>query len=158
MSNKNKSYLLVQACSARKKEVSRPIPALELYDGYFYRIIKNSELSSNTDPVIDIRIISAEYGLLRPEDVIETYERKMDSQRAVQLQSSVVNSLIQEVANHDFDEVVINLGKVYQQAISGLPEAVSVPVRTIEGSGIGVKGHILKQFLNGDTSALRAVA
>lgn len=158
MSNKMKRYLLVQACSARKKEVSRPIPALDLYDGYFYRIIKNSELSSNSDPVIDIRIVSAEYGLLRPDDVIETYERKMDSQRAVQLQPSVVNSLIQEVANHDYDEVVVNLGKVYQQAISGLPEAVSVPVRTIEGSGIGVKGHILKQFLNGDASALRAVA
>ncbi len=146
------SYLLVQSCSARKQNVEQPVPALELYDGYFYRIIKNSAQYQTGTPDVDIRIISAKHGILRPDELIGYYEQKMDTERAQQLRGSIVPTLQELIQEKNYDRIVINLGKQYQQAIEGLTESIDVPVTQIEGNGIGEKGHILKRFLNGETA------
>lgn len=146
------SYLLVQSCSARKQEVEQPVPALELYDGYFYRIIKNSAHYQEGTPDVDLRIISAKHGLLRPGEPIGYYEQQMNTERAQQLRESIVPALRETVQENEYDRVVINLGKEYQQAIEGFAESIDVAVTQIDGDGIGEKGHILKRFLNGETA------
>jgi len=151
------SYLLVQSCSARKQYFEQPVPALELYDGYFYRIIKNSAQYQTGTPDVDIRIISAKHGILRPDEPIGYYEQQMDTERAQQLRDSIVPALQEVVQEGEYDRVVINLGKQYQKAVEGFAESIDVPVTQIDGDGIGEKGHILKRFLNGDTTVAGGV-
>lgn len=57
--SENHPYLLVLACSARKREVSDAVPAWHLYDGVMYRVVKKLEREGKMPKHIDILILSA---------------------------------------------------------------------------------------------------
>ncbi|WP_336000181.1 DUF6884 domain-containing protein [Halorientalis halophila] len=144
--------LLVQSCSATKEPVDTPVPALDLYDGYFFRIIKKALRADRFQPGLDIIIISAEHGIVEPDDKIEYYDRKMDTNRANELNDELVSDLSKKVKENEYDKVWINLGNDYLPAVDGLEAAVDVPVHYIEGSGIGMKGKRLKHLVSSSRS------
>jgi len=139
--------LLVQSCSKRKVETRRPVPAFERYDGYFYRIIKNAVDGSLSDAPFDLRILSAEHGLLHPAETIEYYDREMDAERAAELRPAVVTELRTLVGESEYDHIVVNTGKAYEAALAGFQEGLEIDVIRIEGRGLGEKGHHLKELL-----------
>lgn len=140
--------LLVQSCSATKCRVEIPVPALELYDGYFFRIIKKALRVGRFQPGLDILIISAKYGVVEPEDEIAYYDQRMDKERAAELNNDIVRYISSKVAKNRYDKVWINLGKDYLPAVDGVEDAVNVPVMYINGNGIGAKGKRLKQLVS----------
>jgi len=144
--------LLVQSCSATKEPVDTPVPALDLYDGYFFRIIKKALRANQFQPGLDIIIISAEHGVIEPEDEIRYYDRRMDTERARELNADIVNTIADKVAEEGHGKVWINLGKDYLPAVDGLETAVDVPVGYIEGCGIGMKGKRLKHLVSSGRS------
>jgi hypothetical protein len=139
--------LLVQSCSARKRAVDEALPALDLYDGYFYRIINKSRREGRFDNSIDIVILSAKHGLLAPNEEIEPYDREMNPDRADQLNETVVEELAATIRADDYDEVWINGAAVYRRALEGIDEVVDVPVHYIEGNGNGEMGSQLKDLI-----------
>ena len=144
--------LLIQSCSATKNEVETPVPALELYDGYFFRIIKKAVHAGRFERGIDILIISAKHGVVEPDDEITNYDQRMDTERASELNSKVVEAIASKVAEHGYDKVWINLGKDYLPAVDGLGRAVDTPVIYIDGEGIGMKGKRLKRLVSSSHS------
>ena len=140
--------LLVQSCSATKEPVDTPVPALDLYDGYFFRIIKKALRADRFQPGLDIIIISAEHGVVEPDDEIRYYDRRMGTERAEELNDDVVTAIARKVDENKYDNVWINLGKDYLPAVDGVEDAVDIPVRYIEGGGIGMKGKRLKQLVS----------
>jgi cytoplasmic iron level regulating protein YaaA (DUF328/UPF0246 family) len=140
--------LLVQSCSATKEPVETPVPALDLYDGYFFRIIKKTLRTNRFQPGIDIIIISAEHGVIEPEDEIGYYDRQMSIERAEALNNDVVTAIARKVDETKYDSIWINLGKDYLPAVDGVEDAVDIPVRYIEGGGIGTKGKLLKHLVS----------
>lgn len=149
------STLLLQSCSASKNEVSQSTPAFDLYSGYFYKILKKSDREGETRSDITIAILSAEYGLLDREEKIDTYDRRMDPSRARELNSDVVKSIVDRVEDAGHDRIVVNMGKTYRDAISGLSDYVDVPIAEIPGDGIGEKGNALYQFIRGDDTVVK---
>jgi len=143
------STLLVQSCSDSKKSVSEPVPAFDLYSGYYYRIIKKARREGEYDDNIDIRILSAEHGLLNPEDEIVTYDKEMDAHRADKLKTAVVPELCRTIDEGGYDNVVLNVGKTYRRALEGLDSKADAEVVEIEG-GLGERGHVLKKFVRGE--------
>lgn len=139
--------LLVQSCSATKERVESPVPALDLYDGYFFKIIKKAMRTNTFRPELDILIISAEHGVIDPEDKISYYDRRMNFDRASELNDEIVSTLSNNITENSHHKVWINLGKDYSPAIDGLEAAVETPVHYIEGSGIGNKGKQLKNLV-----------
>ncbi|WP_164471742.1 DUF6884 domain-containing protein [Halosimplex salinum] len=139
--------LLVQSCSERKVDTPEPIPAFERYDGYFYRIIKNALDSPLNGAPFDIRILSAEYGLLHPDDPIENYDRKMDEQRAAELRPTLTTELRELAENSEYEQIVVNAGKTYWEAIDGFQNGLDAELVLVDGEGLGEKGHFLKEFL-----------
>ncbi len=139
--------LLVQSCSDTKNQVTEPTRALDVYDGYFFRILKKAIREDSFRSDIDICIISAKYGLIDAEDAITTYDRRMTKARAEELRESVTNAIHNRVEEQKYSQVVLNLGKEYLRAVENLSEQSNVDVSTIEGSGIGSKGKKLKQFV-----------
>lgn len=135
--------LLVQSCSKTKAESEDPVPALDLYAGYFYKIIKKAIRENDIDPKLDICILSAKYGLIDPDTKLDPYDQKMDVSRAKEIREDVKNDLIQRIRSEQYGEVLINMGRPYREAIRGLESEVSVPVKTIDGK-LGQRGRQLK--------------
>ncbi|WP_435362356.1 DUF6884 domain-containing protein [Haloarchaeobius sp. DFWS5] len=144
--------LLVQSCSKSKIEPSEPVPAFELYSGYFYKIIKKAKKEGEFNRSVDILILSAEHGILNPSTEIEHYDRKMDASRAEELRPEVVADLTREIESGDYDEVILNMGQQYHNALSGLEENVSVKVESFTGR-LGERGSQLKQYIRTPLSA-----
>lgn len=140
--------LLIQSCSKSKKEVSEPVPALDLYSGYYYKIIKKARREGSYDKGIDLRILSAEYGLLSPEQEIERYDKKMTASRADELRAEVVPELCRIIDENDYDKVIINMGQLYRRAIRGVESGADAEIVRLEG-GLGERGHALKKILRG---------
>lgn len=143
--------LLVQSCSATKNPVTEPTRALDVYDGYFFRILKKAIREDSFRSDIDICILSAKYGLIDAEDAISTYDRRMTPSRAEGLHESVTDKICKRIEEKEYNKIVLNLGKEYLQAVSGLSEIVDIKVSIIEGRGIGSKGKQLKRFVRSDT-------
>jgi hypothetical protein len=147
-----KAFVL-QSCSKRKHRLSEPCPAFELYDGHFFRIIKNA-IGTDAESVevspFDIWILSAEHGLVAAGEPLEYYDRRLDSERADKLAQQVNQKLKQLVADGEYDCAIINAGQDYQALID--PSVFqSVPnTRFIDGRGMGEKGHYLKRALTLD--------
>jgi len=148
--------LLVQSCSQSKNPARSPGPALDVYDGYYYKIIKKSMREKAFDSALDLSILSAKYGLIDADEEIEVYDRRMTDERADELRPAVTDALQSRITANDYDRIVVNAGKTYQQAIDD--DAVDLPIRYISGSGIGVKGSQLKQFIRGESTLVEEVA
>ena len=142
--------LLVQSCSATKNQVTEPTRALDVYDGYFFRIIKKAKRERVFESDIDICILSAEYGLIDAEDEITTYDRRMTPSRAEELCDSVTDSIHKRVGENKYDKIVLNLGKEYLRAVDDLSVRYDIDISTIQGGGIGEKGKQLKRFVRSD--------
>lgn len=138
--------LLVQSCSKSKKQAEEPVPALELYSGYFYKIIKKARREGKIRPDLDIRILSAKYGLLEPDTEITTYDLRMDSKRAAELSDSVPDELAAIVETTKHNQILVNMGKEYQQAIAGFDSHIDANVKYLSGR-LGERGSKLKQII-----------
>lgn len=149
--------LLVQGCSKTKKSVSEPVEAFELYDGYYYKILKKAIRQDEFNADIDICILSAEHGLLDPDDPIVTYDREMNQERAENLREDVISALQTRIQNNGYDTVLLNLGETYRRAVAGFESQTDATVQTFEG-GLGERGHYLKNIIRGDMSPLNSEA
>ncbi|MFA9427063.1 DUF6884 domain-containing protein [Natronorubrum sp. A-ect3] len=147
------SILLVQSCSKSKDRPSEPVEPLELYTGYFFKIIKKAIREGEFDNQIDLCILSAKHGLIDSTDRICYYDRQMDANRAATLQSAVTEELKTRVVSHKYDYVVFNLGSVYKSAIGDLSD-LDASTAFIDGDGIGYKGQMLKQVVRGNYASL----
>ena len=78
ISQTNKSRLLIISCS--KKKTNHPQRAVEVYNGPSYYVLRKY-LKNTKD--IDVKIISAKYGLIDGNDKIAPYEYKMNKQDAL---------------------------------------------------------------------------
>ena len=146
--------LLVQSCSKSKNKAVEPVPALELYSGYFYKIIKKAMREGDLRSDFDLCILSAEHGLIEPTTEITTYDRRMDAERAIELADQVTSELVSVIAESNHDEVVVNMGEEYRAAIDGIASKVDANVHYISGK-LGERGNILKRIIR--TSANRTL-
>lgn len=136
-----KEYLAIIPCSKRKKELGSG-PAIELYDGPFYRILRKYPLSN-----LDILIISAKYGLISSEDVILNYDLKMTGRIASELSDSVSKKLNEKVGASQYKEIFINLGQIYMLSLGDISHIVKNNVCIIAEGQIGERMHQLKEWL-----------
>lgn len=142
------AFCLLVSCSQRKRLVEQPISALELYDGYYYRIIRKLMREGHFSASIDIIIISTKYGLLQPSDPILPYDWKMTARRAAEIRDEVLAELAPVFGEKRYQEVFVNLGRHYLRGIEGfdslLPDATKV---IYAGGGIGRRGSQMKKWI-----------
>ena len=140
------SSLLLQACSKTKRETETPTKAMDVYNGYYFKIIKKAIHEGCFDDCIDIYILSAKYGVVDPTDEITTYDYKMDQDRAKQLNEEVVSKIEKEFNKKDYQYLIINLGQPYQEAVSGIENRINGEIVRLSG-GLGERGAELKQLI-----------
>jgi hypothetical protein len=87
-----KNRLLIMSCSVSKRNIVGT--SLEVYDGPSYKVVRKYLRNSNG---LDIRIISAKYGLISKDSMIEYYDEKLTKEKALQYKkrySREVNTLL----------------------------------------------------------------
>jgi len=142
------SFCLLLSCSQRKRSVKQPTCALELYDGYFYRIIRKLARQGCLSSNIDIVIVSSQYGILQPWELILPYDQKMTTRHAIEMRKAALAKLAEIFDGRQYREVFVNLGRLYLEAIAGF-EALLPDTTTIiyAKGGIGQRGSQMKQWI-----------
>lgn len=113
---------LLLACSKRKRNPAGSVPALELYDGGAYRVVRKMRRERGLPDDLHIFILSAKYGLLLAEERIETYDQLMDVTTADAMRTAVsarLDDWLREVAPA---RMYVDLGRIYRLAIASSEE------------------------------------
>lgn len=111
-------YLLLLACSSRKRTDTAPVPAIDRYTGVNYTVLRKAQRLGYWPEHLDVLILSAKYGLIEPTTLIPCYDQRMTSVQARALQSEVSAYLDACLAANEYSEVFVNLGTDYLLAIA----------------------------------------
>ena len=138
-------HLLLLGCSHRKRAVKGRLPALELYDGVNFRVVRTFLNQRGWPPGLCIKILSAKYGLIDATAMIEHYDQRLDGTTARKINCKVLQRLTH------FGEpssVFVNMGKDYLPAVNGI-ECMFQKRRIFQAKGgIGLKMAQMKRWLN----------
>ena len=141
-------YLLIVGCSQRKRPDPGLLPAIERYDGVNFRVLRKAQREGYWPKNLEVLIVSAKYGLISAESLIENYDQKMTRARALALRSEVGADLDFYFQKKLYSEVFVNLGKLYMITL-----ALSKGLATLDGrvryatGGIGGKMSQMKKWL-----------
>ncbi|GAA3863298.1 hypothetical protein GCM10022243_32280 [Saccharothrix violaceirubra] len=126
--------LIVVSCSREKLVTTTPVPAAELYQGALVPRLRGLAPEYRAR----VRILSAAYGLLRPDDLVGTYDSKLRTLgAAVALRSRVAPHL--DLDLRTVRHVLVALEPLYQSAVSCLfdrmPECITLLPDPLDWSG-----------------------
>lgn len=142
--DRSQRRLLVISCSASKRNL-RNRPAIEVYDGPVYKILRRYDL-----PNLEVLILSARYGLIDSHKKISNYEMKMTKEIAEQMRDLTTRKLIKRLYTHNYNDIHVNLGKTYQLAIDFSDSQFKKFNVYFNKGAIGVRLHNLKAWLNSE--------
>jgi hypothetical protein len=124
------------------------MPALERYDGIFFRILRKAQREGSWPTNLDVVIISAKHGLLELDMPIETYDLRMTVAQAKQLKPVVASLLTQRVVAQPYAEIFLNVGKVYHGAIEGWDTGLPCKTMVIYATGgLGQRAQQMHHWL-----------
>jgi hypothetical protein len=140
-------HVLILACSQSKNEGKSPAPAIHLYDGVNYRVLRKVLFERGWPPGLQIKILSAKYGLIDATTLIEPYELRLDVGRAVKINKQVVKQLIDLKKSLNPSFIFVNLGSDYLPAIKGLEDIFPDSKIAYAKGAIGFRMHAMKEWL-----------
>jgi cytoplasmic iron level regulating protein YaaA (DUF328/UPF0246 family) len=144
----NRRRFLILSCSARKHAVTGKVAAWDLYDGMAFRVVKRLEREGQFPDDVDILILSAQHGLIRPHHKISFYDLRMTKELASQQAARNRSILRAALCDNKHREVFVMAGKKYLAALvpitTWLPMGVTL---TMAEGGIGRKLQRLKAWL-----------
>ena len=143
MKNKiSKRRLLISSCSKKKRKLTKG-PALEIYDGPVYKILRK-----NPRECLDNVILSAKYGLIEHNQLISPYDTKMTPKIANEIRKDSTEKLLKVINENNYTEIFVELGKTYENAIDFTKlELTGLNIKFDSGT-IGNRLHNLKGWLN----------
>jgi hypothetical protein len=140
-----KKNLLVLGCSATKVETEGVLPAVSLYDGPTFRVLRSFLRENSWPDVLSLAVLSAKFGLIGGVAQIPYYNKRMTETRANVLSPSINASLQELGASHHTVDLV--MGQHYRDTIDvQLAEVTGSKFRFAEGA-IGMKLNRLHDFL-----------
>lgn len=141
--------LLILSCSRKKHPTRGLLPALKRYDGPAYRVMnKFLRVRPSEIKLLDVYILSAEFGLIPSSKLIPDYDRRMAPQRVKELQQPTLGELKQISISKQYRELFISLGKDYLQVLNGYESLIPANLDVIVSSGsIGYKLGELRNWL-----------
>ena len=141
-------HLLVLACSARKRRPPANAPALDIYDGVNFRVLRRFLRQHGWPPGLIIQVLSAKYGLIDATTLIEPYDQRLNTAASRDLNPHVLNSLASLARLRPLSSVFLNLGKDYLPAVHGIHHLfANTPIHAARG-GIGSKMAEMKHWLH----------
>lgn len=140
--------LLVMACSLRKNPQLDRGRAWDVYDGRLYQVLKKLLRDHpNWDASLSVLIVSARYGVLGAEDVIEPYEDRLTAALARRRAVQWAPRLRDRLDGRRFRAAHANLGRHYRSAVPELAELIDpTPIEWAYG-GIGQRNAATRSWV-----------
>ena len=138
-------HLLILGCSNKKIENFSQTPALEVYDGPNYRVLRKFLKENGWPPGLMIKIISAKYGIIDATTLIEPYEERLDKETAKKIRPKVKQDL-KEVGLPT--SIFINLVRDSLPAISCITTLFGSDKIIYAEGGSGKKRQAMKKWLH----------
>jgi hypothetical protein len=139
---------LIINCSKTKRNGEKKLPAIELYDGPAFRVIR-SYLRNTPEKSrdLDIFVLSAKYGLISGETGIEDYDELMTIEKSIQLNSRVLEKF-SSIISMEYTEILILMSKTYLSAFKGYEQHIKPKVKlSLVVASEGRRLRILKAWL-----------
>jgi hypothetical protein len=114
---KEKNVLIITACSKNKLgcDPSTYVPAKEMYQGTLFKKVKSYADAMD----FDYRIISAEYGLIKPDQFIEGYNKKLRTNGDIEnIRPSIESKIKEEISQ--YDKIVVIAGEKYREVLENV--------------------------------------
>ena len=142
--------LLILSCSQRKHPAPGLLPTLQRYDGPAYRVMnKFMRVHPSEAGLLDVYILSAEFGLISADKPIPNYDCRMTHQRAKGLQQPALSALKQILICKQYKDLFISLGKDYLRVLNGYESLIPANLNVIVSTGtIGCKLAELRNWLH----------
>lgn len=141
-------FLLILACSSRKRSDPGLLPAIKRYSGVNFAVLAKARREGRCPPNLDVLILSAKYGLLEPQTPIPDYDQVMTSARASVLKAETGRRLNTHMTGVVYSQIFINLGQAYLTAISTSSRLAALQSTIVYASGgIGQRMAQMKQWL-----------
>lgn len=147
---------LLMTCSKAKSTSSNLLPAIERYDGPYFRVLRRffREVPFGKD-CLNVLVLSARYGLISGDCLIPNYDRVMTPARAEELRPQVLDSLRNQFAKDKWTEIFVLMSAKYREAIKGIEDNLPSKILVVYAEGAqGVKARQLKDWLHGSTAKL----
>lgn len=112
--------LLVISCTRRKHPLPGGLAAWDRYQGGCFPTLKHIQTTYGFPSDIDIVILSAKYGLVRPCDRIEWYDQKMSPERAKELQPLVEEKVSSLLRQAEYAQSLVLLEEVYMGCLQNV--------------------------------------
>jgi cytoplasmic iron level regulating protein YaaA (DUF328/UPF0246 family) len=122
--------------------------AIDAYIGPMYQVIQKAKREGRWIPQMLVGIISAKYGFLRDEDLIEDYELRMSPPLAKELNPSIIEGIASWHEEAVFEEIYVLMGKDYLQTVKGLQDRVKTKIKIENMGGLGLGQAKLKRFID----------
>ncbi len=137
-------HLLILACSKAKSEKRVPAPAVSLYDGVNFRVLRKFLRERGWPPELQIKILSARYGLIDATELIESYDKRLRQDQAREINEQTLAGLqrLPEPVS-----IFINLGRAYGPAVEGIERRFPGSQITYATGRIGERMHQMKEWL-----------
>lgn len=143
--------LLFLSCSERKRNTEERMPAIDRYDGAYYRTVKKW-LRNNSDENLDILILSAKHGVIPPHYQIDDYDEVLSSNPDDEFVKQAYLNVEDFLRYRSYSEVFVAAGQNYRQVIlPALKEVLNedVPIWHAKGK-IGTQLNQIKRWLGGE--------
>lgn len=145
--NSEARYLLIIACSQRKRSDPGLLPAITRYDGGSFRVLRKAKREGCWAENLNVLILSAKYGLIETSTLIANYEQRISCERAKEIQNQVLQSLKTYSKQNSYTQVYIDLSRDYQIAIEGIAELFSTSQLIYAKGRIGERLKYLKNWI-----------
>jgi len=148
-----KKLIIVSASSSRKRESKEPIPAIERYNGIYFRTLRKY-LREGKLRNTDILINSKKFGLIRSNKKIPYYEPSPGNWGSLGLNKETVDRIrkknlhkLKKLVNA-YSEIYVNVGREYMKLIEGFENFTSCKIIYATGRGLGPKALHMKEWIN----------
>jgi hypothetical protein len=128
---KGEPVLVITSCTKEKLGYSSKVkaPARDMYQGLLFRKVKQFCEINNFDYVI----ISAKYGLLFPNEVIEGYEKVLKSKKDIEAIRPFVEEKLRKILNN-YEKIVVIAGENYVKTLENI---IDDRFYQVKGKGYG---------------------
>ncbi len=147
---KSPKILLIVSCSKKKAEElqNQKMKAEDAYRGPIFQVINKAKREGRWGDNISLGIISAKYGFIRGNEIIEDYDQRINNKLAQEFNPSVIEKVLEWQNEEEFDLIYGLMGKDYLITIDGLDEKISTDLKIENMGGTGIGQKKLLNFLN----------
>ena len=148
--------LIVLGCSAIKRKSDSLLPAISLYDGPTFRVLRSFLREFHWPTNLSVAVLSAKYGIIGSLSPISTYDQRMTRERAAELNGEISTVLRTWSGSHT--RIDLLLGQDYLPGIApDLFRGESASMRVVDGP-IGIKLNRLSRMLREIAPSVRRSA